>query len=172
MITVISGTNRPDSNSLIVAKSCIDLLADKSIDAQLFSLASLKDDFLFTEMYNEHSINYKVIIDQYISSAEKFIFIIPEYHGGFPGILKAFMDTLDHRSLMGKKAGLIGVASGHAGALRPLDHFTHILHHLKMEVLSSKPKLSNVDSLITDNQLSDKVSLKKISEFIENINEF
>ncbi len=73
---------------------------------------------------------------------------------------------------MGKKAGLIGVASGHAGALRPLDHFTHILHHLKMEVLSSKPKLSNVDSLITDNQLSDKVSLKKISEFIENINEF
>ena len=43
MITVISGTNRPDSNSLIVAKSCIDLLVDKNIDAQLFSLASLKD---------------------------------------------------------------------------------------------------------------------------------
>ena len=79
MITVISGTNRPNSNSLIVAKSCIDLLANKSIDAQLFSLASLKDDFLFTEMYNEHSINYKAIIDQYISSTEKFIFIISRY---------------------------------------------------------------------------------------------
>ena len=172
MLTVISGTNRPDSNSIIIANSCLELLNKQNIESQLFSLQSLKQDFVFTEMYNEHSLSYKQMVKQYISNADKFIFVIPEYHGGFPGILKSFMDTLDYRSLAGKKAGLVGVASGHAGALRPLDHFTHILHHLKMEVLSSKPKLSNVDDLITDNKLTDTESLKKISAFIENIKEF
>ena len=82
------------------------------------------------------------------------------------------MDTLNYQSLEGKKAGLIGVSSGHAGALRPLDHFTHILHHLKMEVLSSKPKLSHVDKLIKDKKLADAESLKKISALIERIETF
>ena len=169
MITVFSGTNRPDSNSIIVANTCCELLSEKGIETQLFSLQSLKNDFVFTEMFNEYSIAYKELIDKYISGADKFVFVIPEYHGGFPGILKSFMDTLDHQSLKGKKTGLIGVSSGHAGALRPLDHFTHILHHLKMEVLSTKPKLSNIDNLIIDNKLADKEALKKVSEFINNI---
>jgi len=172
MLTVISGTNRPDSNSKIVANSCIELLNQQNIEAQLFSLESLEKDFVFDEMYNEHSSAYKQVVSKYVSKANKFIFVIPEYHGGFPGVLKSFMDTLNYQSLEGKKAGLIGVSSGHAGALRPLDHFTHILHHLKMEVLSSKPKLSHVDKLIKDKKLADAESLKKISALIERIETF
>ena len=172
MLTVISGTNRPDSNSIIIANSCLELLKKQNVETQLFSLRSLKEDFVFKEMYDGHSASYKEIVSKYIANADKFIFVIPEYHGGFPGILKSFMDTLDYRSLAGKKAGLVGVASGHAGALRPLDHFTHILHHLKMEVLSAKPKLSNVHELIKDNKLTDTESLNKIAAFVESIKVF
>ena len=41
-----------------------------------------------------------------------------------------------------------------------------------MEVLSTKPKLSNVDNLIKDNELNDSASLKKIEAFIESIKSF
>jgi len=169
MITVISGTNRPDSNSIIVAEACCEILLNRGIESQLLSLRSIPEDFLFTEMFQEHSANYKVLVNQFISGADKFIFIIPEYNGGFPGILKAFIDSLDYRTLKGKKTGLIGVASGHAGALRPLDHFTDILHHLNMEVLSTKPKFSNIENLIIENKLTDLESIKKLTEFTENI---
>jgi NAD(P)H-dependent FMN reductase len=169
MISIIAGTNRPDNNSVIVAKACLDYFLKRGIEAQILSLSSLPENFVFSEMYQPHSSHYKLIVDQYISSAEKFLFIIPEYNGGFPGILKAFIDSLDYLTLKGKKSGLIGVASGHAGALRPLDHFTDVLHHLKVEVFSNKPKLSNVESLISNHSLTDKESLKKISEFIDEL---
>ncbi len=106
MITVISGTNRPNSKSNIVAKYCCDILINKNIESQFLSLSSLPNDFMFSEMYQKHSVNYELLIDKYISKAQKFIFVIPEYNGSFPGVLKAFMDSLDYLSLKGKKRDL------------------------------------------------------------------
>ena len=42
----------------------------------------------------------------------------------------------------------MGVATGRAGNLRGMDHLTALFHHLKAEVLSSKPKLSQVHKLL------------------------
>ena len=55
-----------------------------------------------------------------------------------------------------KKAALVGVSSGHAGALRPLDQFTSVLHYLQVEVYSGKPKLSSIEALLDDDKLNDE----------------
>ena len=106
------------------------------------------------------------------TSFKKFVFVIPEYNGSFPGVLKAFIDSLDFLKLSGKKAALIGLSSGHAGGLRALDHFTEILHHLKIEVYSDKPKLSGIEKLIDDTQLIDDKSIERLKKMLGNFIEF
>lgn len=156
MITIISGTNRSNSNTYKVASTCKEILDNRDCASQILSLEDLPNDFLFSEMYQEHTEEFTKTIEQYLHQADKIIFVIPEYHGSYPGVLKSFMDAISSDDVMNKKAMLIGVASGHAGGIRPLGHFTEVLHHLKVEVFSRKPKLSYIDKLLGPAGINNK----------------
>jgi len=167
MITIISGTNRSNSNSFKVAKLCNEILKESQVASQIFSLENLPNDFLASEMYQDHSDHFEKTITQYIHGAEKFIFVVPEYHGSYPGALKVFLDAISSDDIMDKKTMLVGVASGHAGGIRPLGHLTDVLHHLKAEVFSRKPKLSYIDQLIDSKGEFDQKTVKSLSGNIE-----
>ena len=68
---------------------------------------------------------------------------------------------------MDKKTMLVGIASGHAGGIRPLGHLTDVLHHLRAEVFSRKPKLSYIDQLIDSKGGFDQKTVKNLSGNIE-----
>ena len=172
MISIISSTNRINSNSLIVANKCHDIFTEKEIENKILSLESLPEDFIFNNSYGNRTPEYLDLTVKYMSVPKKIVFIIPEYNGSFPGVLKAFIDSLDHLSMGGKKACLIGLSSGHAGALRALDHFTAVLHHLKIEVYSDKPKLSGIDKLINENQLNDEKTIKRLGDVLDGFMKF
>tara|TARA_B110000438_G_scaffold281143_1_gene307035 strand:+ start:269 stop:787 length:519 start_codon:yes stop_codon:yes gene_type:complete len=167
MISIISSTNRSNSNSLIVANKCQDIFNEKEVGNKLLSLEDLPDDFIFNNSFGNSTAEYLTLTDKYMNVPGKLVFVIPEYNGSFPGVLKAFVDSLDHLSMGGKKACLIGLSSGHAGALRGLDHFTAVLHHLKIEVYSDKPKLSGIEKLINDNQLKDEKTIIRLAEMLD-----
>ena len=167
MITIISGTNRLNSNTLKVSKTCLEILKALKIDAQLFSLEDLPNGFLNPNMFEQKAKGSDELVHQNIHSADRLLFVIPEYHGSFPGALKTFMDAISSKDVMDKKAMIVGVASGHAGGLRPLSHFTDVLHHLRVEVFSRKPKLSNVDKLLDKNGISDEKTLSNLKSQIE-----
>ena len=167
MITIISGTNRLNSNTLKVSKTCMEILSAMKIDAQLFSLEDLPKGFLNPSMFEQKAKGFDEMMDQNIHAADRLLFVVPEYHGSFPGALKTFMDTMSSKDVMDKKAMIVGVASGHAGGLRPLSHFTDVLHHLRVEVFSRKPKLSNVDKLLDKNGISDEKTLSNLKSQIE-----
>jgi len=72
-----------------------------------------------------------------------------------------------------KKAALVGVSSGRAGNMRGMDQFTAILNHLKVDVLSSKPKLSGIESLVdADNNLQDDYTIKSLEQHAKDIVDF
>ena len=167
MITIISGTNRFNSNTLKVSKTCMEILLTMKRDAQLFSLEDLPKGFLNPNMFEEKTKGFDELIHKNIHSADRFLFVVPEYHGSFPGVLKVFMDAISSKDVMDKKAMIVGVASGHAGGLRPLSHFTDVLHHLRVEVFSRKPKLSSVDKLLDKNGISDEKTLSNLKSQIE-----
>ena len=167
MITIISGTNRLNSNTLKVSKTCLEILLTMKRDAQLFSLEDLPKGFLNPNMFEEKTKGFEELIHKNIHSADRFLFVVPEYHGSFPGVLKTFMDAISSKDVMDKKAMIVGVASGHAGGLRPLSHFTDVLHHLRVEVFSRKPKLSSVDKLLDKNGISDEKTLSNLKSQIE-----
>lgn len=155
MITIISSTNRPNSYTQRVAKEVLRLLEPLPVEKKILSLQDLPQDFVFSHFDGRIHPEFTAIIEQYVQPAERFIFVIPEYNGSFPGIAKSFLDCISPRYFHGKKAALIGVADGHSGALRALDMFTLILHHLRMDVHWNKPKLSDILTHIdANNQLS------------------
>lgn len=175
MITVFSGTNRANSRSAIVAKKIYELLQAHTDEKVLFfDLKDLPTDFAHQAMYNpeEQSAALAAIQDKYLIPATKIYIVAPEYNGDIPGILKLFIDACSIREYAasfhgGKKAALVGVAAGRAGGLRGLESMTGFLNYLKINVLPNKLPISSIGTLITDNQLTDKETIKVLEQQVE-----
>ena len=102
---------------------------------------------------------------------QKFIFILPEYNGTFPGVLKAMIDNSDiGKAWYHKKALLTGISTGRAGNLRGMDHLSASLNYLKMNVHHNKLPISLIDKVMdTNGRLNDetlKVIDEQLTEFI------
>ena len=49
-------------------------------------------------------------------AASAFVFVVPEYHAGIPGVLKNMLDYLGAPHFAGKPVGIVGVSSAVGGA--------------------------------------------------------
>lgn len=144
MITIFCGTNRADSNTKLVAENYKKLAVDQGSKAVVYSFEDLPANFALAENYGESPESFSQVMKEIIEPVDRFVFVIPEYNGSYPGITKLFLDTIKPSTWLGKKAALVGVASGRAGNLRGMDHLTAVLNYLKMEVYSLKIPLSSV----------------------------
>ncbi len=168
MITIISATNRPNSNSLKIAKNYTQLMEKQGIESKLFSFERLPQNFIATDLYDKRSENFQQLLDEFIIPAKKFVFIVPEYNGSFPGILKTFIDALHPDINRGKLVALVGVSSGRAGNIRGMEHLTGILHYLGMHILPNKLPISSVLTLLNkDGILKDENTIKVLERQIE-----
>lgn len=165
MITIISGTNRKGSNTIKIAEQYQQLLAGKGIATQLLSLEGLD--------VNERTDEIRQLEKDVLIPSGKFIFISPEYNGSIPGVLKSLIDITDTRKVWwGKKALLTGVSTGRAGNLRGMEHFTGVLHFIKVNVHPNKLPISVVDKLlngvgfITDKGTLDAIDVQ-LEEFLQ-----
>ena len=139
--TIISGTNRQGSNTLKVARQYQEMLASRGVDAGLVSLEGLD--------LNQKGQQLQQLEQDVLIPTDKFIFVLPEYNGSYPGSLKTMIDMSDIRKVWwGKKALLTGVSTGRAGNLRGMDHLTGALNYLKVHVHHNKLPISSVDKLL------------------------
>ncbi len=167
-ITIVTGTNRAGSNSLKVAKHYMEVLENKGQEVKLFDLKDLPVSMFHSDMYHSKGEELLTIVDNYMQWADTFVFVIPEYNGGFPGVLKMFIDVVPPPYLYGKKAGLIGLSSGRLGNCRGTDAFTNVLNYLKVSVYHSKPKLSGIENLLNEQGvLVEENCLKVLEEHAE-----
>lgn len=150
MITIISATNRPDSNSLKIAQFYSQIIEKQGLRSEILSLEKVPVDIAFNELFSRRSGKFQELLDKYIIPSQKYVIIAPEYNGSFPGILKTFIDSMHPELLRGKKVALVGVSSGRAGNLRGMDHLTGILHYLGLHVHPNKLPVSSVLSLLDD----------------------
>jgi chromate reductase len=163
MYTIISGTNRIGSHTEKVAKEYQRILSKKNIEAKIFTLLDL--DVL------HRSPEFLKIESEILIPTQKFIFIIPEYNGSYPGVLKTMIDNSDIKKVWYfKKALLTGVATGRAGNLRGMDHLADTLHYLKMNVHYNKLPISLIDKMLDKkgrlNEETSKVVNDQVDEFI------
>jgi chromate reductase len=146
MITIISSTNRPGSTTFKVAQYYRERLRQKGTEADLLSLMQLPPTLIATDLFGKRSAEFQVIQD-IITETDKFIFVIPEYNGSFPGVLKVFIDACDFPdSFYEKKAALVGISSGKYGNIRGIDHFTGVCHYINLHVMPLKLHIANIKS--------------------------
>lgn len=175
MITVISGTNRRESESLLFARQIAAFLeANTDETVKLLPLESIPHDWFHPEMYekDQQSPSLRSLQDEYILPAQKFIFVVPEYNGSIPGALKLFLDACSIReyqtNFKNKKAALIGVATGRAGNLRGIDHLTAILHHMGTHIMPAYLPISRIGALTEEGNILDEDTLKIMEQFAIN----
>jgi NAD(P)H-dependent FMN reductase len=172
-ITIISATNRPDSNTEKVANYYLSVLRNKGIETEVFSLKDLPECILHSDLYGKRSPEFQEIIDKYVDKQSKFIFVAPEYNGSFAGVLKVFLDAIPPRMWTENKACLVGVSTGRAGNLRGMEHLTNILNYLKINVYHNKLPISRVDTLMdAQGNLTDADTLKVIDWQLEGFLKF
>lgn len=151
MTLIVSATNRLNSNTLIVSKYYQKILKQKGEDVQILSLADLPERLIVTDLYKNRSAEF-LPIQELVNKAAKILFVIPEYNGSFPGVLKIFIDACDFpNSFTGKKAALVGHSSGKYGNIRGVDHFTGICHYIGLDVLPLKIHLTHIHKELDEN---------------------
>ncbi|MBL4586267.1 MAG: NAD(P)H-dependent oxidoreductase [Flavobacteriales bacterium] len=148
MISIICTTDRPESNSHKLCRIYENLLSSLGQECQILDMRQVDPKWIQESSFGENSSEFEAVVSRYIRSAEKLIFITPEYNGTFPGYVKYFMDACDYGDFNGKKAALMGLATGRGGNMRGLDHLTGILHYLGCEVYSKKVCVSQVNTCL------------------------
>lgn len=174
MITIISGTNRQNSVSSKVAQLYQSLLKQHQVDSNIIDLADLPKDFVYTALYDNNGKNpeFNIFLEK-IRASEKYVFVIPEYNGSFPGVLKAFIDGMEYpNSFQNKKCALVGISSGMQGAGLALSHMTDIFNYLGMNVLALKPKLAKIESNFDGEEVTDELYSELLEDQVKKFLEF
>ena len=173
LYTIITATNRPDNRTSVFAETTKKILNKKELKVEMFSLLDIPQHFSLQEMYSFEKSPLLPIVEKFIKPADKFIFLVPEYNGSYPGVLKVFIDAVQPSYFKGKKALLIGTSSGRAGNLRGMDHLTGVLHYLKVEVFSQKLPISSIDDMVKgENGITDSATIQLLDKLIEDYNRF
>jgi len=169
MYTIVSSTNRAGALSLQIAKYYAEQFEKRGIESQVLSLADLPHDFVYSALYDNNGKNEVFNIERdKLTNSEKLIFIIPEYNGSFPGILKAFMDGMGYpQGVRGKKAALCGISSGMMGSALAMSHFTDILNYLGCSVYADKPRITAIDKSFKEGAFQESLYSDLVDEQID-----
>lgn len=155
-IGILVGTNRKNSLSKAIGKYYQNVLTNEGVESELIDLSQLPEDFTFSALYqnvgHNHSFNeFQLVVDR----IEKFVFIVPEYNGSFPGVLKTFLDGLRYPDTFeSKKVALLGISAGVLGNAVGLGHLNDILSYMGADVMGLRVKLGLMNNHFVDNEFT------------------
>ena len=174
MIKIIVGTNRKNSLSKTIALLYQEILLERGAESEILELEQLPADFIETALYENNGRNEEYnAFHSRVKEGKKFVFIVPEYNGSFPGILKTFIDGMTYpNTFRNKKCALVGLSSGIGGGGIALSHLTDIFHYLGMHVLALKPKLAKIEQNMSDNLLTNRLYVELLHTQADMLLEF
>jgi NAD(P)H-dependent FMN reductase len=176
-ILIISGTNRPQSHAIRIARVLEAQYAASSIPAEVFSLAELPP-----EMFDPSAYAVKppamAAIQQRVLAASGLHVITPEYNGSFPGVLKYFIDMLKFpESFNRKPVAFIGEAKGTWGGLRSVEQLIQIFGYRNAHIFPDRVFIPGVDAkfnggeTLLDDAIAQRLKIQAagFSQFISHV---
>lgn len=148
MLTLISGTNRPGSNTRKVTAQIEEIYAGLKIPVKLLDLANLPPEIFSPTSYAEKPASFLPFSDAIMQSTGVHI-VTPEYNGGVPGVLKYFIDMLKFpESFENRPVCFTGVAAGIWGALRPVEQLQAIFTYRNAHIFPARVFLPQIHGLL------------------------
>ncbi len=173
MITVISGTNRPDSNTIKIAKHAVDGLRRVGEEVELLDLTELPLELFDGASYGKKPEAFAVFQDR-ITATDGILTVIPEYNGACPGVMKYFIDMLRFPdSLYEKPVGFIGISAGPWGAVRAVEQLEMVFHYRHAHLFGRRVFVPYVGKeLDADGQFVDPEMERRFGEALEKFADF
>ena len=156
MISLIVGTDRPDSNSARIARHVAALYAALGETLNIIDLGQFP-----AGSFGPSSYGNKPEAIQHASNAvlqsRGLIVIAPEYNGSYSGALKYFIDLLPFPiAFEGRPVAFIGVAAGEWGGLRPVEHLQGVFGYRNAPIFPERIFIPSVYKVLgTDGRISD-----------------
>jgi len=156
MITVISGTNRPNSNTRRVAGLVHDMLSQHGEDTVLLDLVGLPLEIFDNSAYASKPESFASFQEAVLSTAG-VLTVVPEYNGSFPGALKYFIDMLRFpQSLYEKPAAFVGLSAGRWGGMRAVEQLEMVFQYRNAHLFGRRCFIPGIDKAFDDTgQLKD-----------------
>jgi chromate reductase len=149
-ITLLSGTNRPGSNTRKIVSLIAGLYQEIGHPVDILDLADLPQEIFLPQSYSQKPASFARFSETILQSDGVHI-VTPEYNGSVPGILKYFIDMLkfpesfEHRPVV-----FTGVAAGMWGALRPVEQLQAIFGYRNAYICPERVFIPHVSDLLSD----------------------
>jgi len=122
-IVVIPGTNRQGALSAKLADIVAGHHRDAGRKVDLLDPKEMGPECLLPTAYKEPDDAVLGLVDRFLDS-DGVHFVIPEYNGSFPGVLKLLSDMLPFPAGLDQRpCAFVGLAAGQFKALRAVEQF-------------------------------------------------
>ena len=171
-INILSATDRPGSNAMKVSHYAGKKLKERA-EVEIISLRDYPFQDIIGGRYADNIDSVDEFNDRFLD-ADGILFVIPEYNGGFPGVLKLFYDYLPFpKALKGVPVSLIGEAAGAFGALRPVEQFSQLLTYRNAIIFPEQMVIQRVnESFDMEMGMKNEKQQKFLDDQLEKFPEF
>ncbi|PAW76870.1 MAG: flavoprotein [Pedosphaera sp. Tous-C6FEB] len=157
MITLLVGTNRPGSNTRLVARQIEGLYTELNQPVRVLDLAELPAEAFARTAYAEKPASFAPFADAVLASSGLHV-VTPEYNGSMPGVLKYFIDLLKFpESFERRPVCFTGIAAGQWGALRAVEQLQQIFGYRNAHVFPERVFIPGIGQQMgADGKLKDE----------------
>lgn len=169
---IVTGTNRPGSNSLLVAKIIQNIHGKMGEKFEICDLNKLDFSELNGSQYSKNQPSQiREWVDK-ISSSKALVMVVPEYNGSMPGALKYFIDHWKFpESFEYRPVCFVGLG-GRFGGLRPVEHLQQVFGYRNSFIFPERVFLLNCNQIIKDGMITDETTMKLLEHQAHLFNRF
>ncbi|MHC5067114.1 MAG: NADPH-dependent FMN reductase [Planctomycetota bacterium] len=162
-IVVVPGTNRAGALSRTLATHVVADYQALGHSVDLLDLTDMGPEFLDPTVYKEQPATVRAMVERFVK-ADGVVFIVPEYNGSYPGVLKLFVDMLPYpQGFDQRPCAFIGLAAGQFAGLRAVEAFQAVagyrmaLQYPRRVFIAGSYGQFDGDGQLTDSDLRERV---------------
>lgn len=169
-LQIISGTDRPDSNALRISQYVQRLYQKDGVNADIIDLQDFPLEKVSGGKYGAELPEVDTFVGRAVE-ADGLVIVCPEYNGGYPGILKLFIDYMPFPGSLDKKPiAMVGEANGAFGAMRAVEQLQQVVGYRNAHVFPERVFIARVSENFDEetgikNELQQQLLISQIEGF-------
>jgi len=166
-IVVVCGTNREGALSRCLAEEAAETYRRKEHSVDLLDMNEMPVEILQGTAYKERPASVAALVNRFLK-ADGAVFVIPEYNGSYPGILKLFVDMLPYpEGFESRPCAFLGLAAGQFKSLRAVEHFQQVAGYRNAYNFPRRIFIGDSFKQFVDGKLADDALSKRLDEQAE-----